>query len=46
MVRPEFTVRYTTQDVALQAATDAARQDLSGPALRYILRRDVLRLLA
>jgi len=39
-VRPEFTVRYTAQDVALLAATDAAHQDLSGPALRHILRRE------
>lgn len=39
-VRPKFTVRYTEQDVALLAATDAAHQDLSGPALRHILRRE------
>ena len=38
--RPEFTVRYTQQDIALLAATDAAHEDLSGPALRHILRRE------
>ncbi len=39
-VRPEFTVRYTAEDVALLAATDAAHEDLSGPALCHILRRE------
>ena len=39
-VRPEFTVRYTLQDIALLAATDAAHEDLSGPALRHILGRE------
>jgi len=39
-VRPEFTVRYTPEDIALLAATDAAHEDLSGPALCHILRRE------
>lgn len=39
-VRPEFRVRYTAEDVALLAATDAAHEDLSGPALCHILRRE------
>jgi hypothetical protein len=39
-VRPEFTVRYTAEDIALLAATDAAHEDLSGPALCHILRRE------
>jgi transposase InsO family protein len=39
-VRPEFHVRYTPEDTALLAATDAAHEDLSGPALRHILHRE------
>ena len=39
-VRPEFTVRYTAEDIALLAATDAVHEDLSGPALCHILRRE------
>jgi hypothetical protein len=38
--RPEFATRYTKQDIALLAATDAAHEDLSGPALRHILHRE------
>lgn len=38
--RPSFTVRYGRQDVVLLAATDAAHEDLSGPALRRILLRE------
>jgi hypothetical protein len=39
-VRPQFVVRYTREDIVLLAATDAAHEDLSGPALRHILRRE------
>lgn len=39
-VRPQFAVRYTREDIVLLAATDAAHEDLSGPALRHILRRE------
>jgi hypothetical protein len=39
-VRPVFRVRYTPGDIALLALTDAAHEDLSGPALRHILRRE------
>jgi hypothetical protein len=38
--RPRFAVRYTRADVVLLAATDAAHEDLSGPALRHILHRE------
>src|ERR1700681_3485323 len=38
--RPSFTVRYRREDVMLLAATDAAHEDLSGPALRRILHRE------
>ena len=38
--RPKFTVRYTKADIVLLAATDAAHEDLSGPALRRILHRE------
>lgn len=38
--RPSFTVRYRREDVVLLAATDAAHEDLSGPALRRILHRE------
>ena len=38
--RPEFAVRYTKEDIVLLAATDAAHEDLSGPALRHILQRE------
>jgi hypothetical protein len=38
--RPNFVCRYRKQDVHLLAATDAAHEDLSGPALRRILQRE------
>ena len=38
--RPEFAVRYLREDIVLLAATDAAHEDLSGPALRHILHRE------
>ena len=38
--RPRFPRRYTASDVALLAAVDAAHEDLSGPAVRHILRRE------
>jgi len=38
--RPEFAVRYTKEDIVLLAATDAAHEDLSGPALCHILGRE------
>jgi len=38
--RPQFAVRYTRADIVLLAATDAAHEDLSGPALRHILHRE------
>jgi hypothetical protein len=38
--RPSFTVRYQREDVVLLAATDAAHEDLAGPSLRRILRRE------
>ena len=39
-VRPEFSVRYNAEDIALLASTDAAHEDLSGPALCHILHRE------
>jgi hypothetical protein len=39
-LRPRFAVRYTRADIVLLAATDAAHEDLSGPALRHILHRE------
>ena len=38
--RPQFAVRYTKDDIVLLATTDAAHEDLSGPALRHILHRE------
>ena len=38
--RPRFARRFTTEDVALLAQTDAAHEDLSGPAIRHILHRE------
>jgi transposase InsO family protein len=38
--RPNFPRRYTAADVALLASVDAAHEDLSGPAVRHILRRE------
>lgn len=39
--RPQFPRRYTSEDAALLAAVDAAHEDLSGPALRHILQREL-----
>lgn len=39
-VRRRFPSRYTDQDRRLLAEVDAAHQDLSGPAVRRILRRE------
>jgi hypothetical protein len=38
--RPRFPVRYRREDIVVLAATDAAHEDLSGPALRRILYRE------
>ena len=38
--RPHFRRRYTTADVVLLASVDAAHEDLSGPAIRHVLRRE------
>ena len=38
--RPNFARRYRDEDIQLLAATDAAHEDLSGPALRRILHRE------
>src|ERR1700744_1243832 len=38
--RPIFPARYQREDIVLFAATDAAHEDLSGPALRRILHRE------
>lgn len=38
--RPAFTSRYRSEDVALLAAVDAAHEDLSGPAVRHIFKRE------
>lgn len=38
--RPNFVSRYRKEDIHLLAATDAAHEDLSGPALRRILHRE------
>jgi transposase InsO family protein len=38
--RPNFAQRYQKSDIVLLAATDAAHEDLSGPALRHILQRE------
>ena len=38
--RPSFAVRYRREDIVVLAATDAAHEDLSGPALRRILYRE------
>jgi hypothetical protein len=38
--RPRFPRRHTAADVALLAAVDAAHEDLAGPAVRHILRRE------
>jgi hypothetical protein len=38
--RPVFARRYTREDVALLAEVDAAHEDLSGPAVAHLLRRE------
>src|SRR5450631_552845 len=38
--RPSFARRYRNEDIVLLAVTDAAHEDLSGPALRRILHRE------
>jgi transposase InsO family protein len=38
--KPSFARRYRNEDIRLLAATDAAHEDLSGPALRRILHRE------
>lgn len=38
--RPRFASRFRDEDIRLLARTDAAHEDLSGPALRHILRRE------
>ena len=38
--RPSFKVRYQGEDIVLLAATDAVHEDLAGPSLRRILRRE------
>jgi hypothetical protein len=38
--RPRFPRRYSAEDAALLAAVDAAHEDLSGPAVRHILKRE------
>jgi transposase InsO family protein len=38
--RPNFARRYRNEDILLLAVTDAAHEDLSGPALRRILHRE------
>ena len=40
--RPSFVTQYQRADIQLLAATDAAHEDLSGPALRRILRREFI----
>ena len=39
--RPSFKRRYTQSDIALLAEVDAAHEDLSGPAVRHLLRREL-----
>lgn len=39
-VRRRFPTRYTAEDAALLAGVDAAHEELSGPAVRRILRRE------
>jgi len=38
--RPRFPRRYTAADLILLASADAAHEDLSGPAIRHVLRRE------
>ena len=39
-VRPSFPRRYTAADIALLAGVDAAHEDLSGPAVRRVVKRE------
>jgi hypothetical protein len=39
--RPSFKRRYTPSDIALLAEIDVAHEDLSGPAVRHLLRREL-----
>jgi hypothetical protein len=39
--RPSFNRRYTQSDIELLAEVDAAHEDLSGPAVRHLLRREL-----
>lgn len=39
--RPNFKRRYTQSDIALLAEVDAAHEDLSGPAVRHLLKREL-----
>jgi hypothetical protein len=39
--RPTFKRRYTEADIALLAEVDAAHEDLSGPAVRHLLQREL-----
>ena len=38
--RPNFPRRYTAADIALLAGVDAAHEELSGPAVRRVMRRE------
>src|SRR5437867_1853228 len=38
--RPNFARRYSEPDIVLLAGVDAAHEDLSGPAIRHILKRE------
>ena len=38
--QPRFPRRYSDADIALLAEVDAAHEDLSGPAVRHLLRRE------
>src|SRR5260370_1007761 len=38
--RPSFPRRYTAADIALLAGVDAAHEDLSGPAVRRVVKRE------
>jgi hypothetical protein len=39
--RPSFKRHYTQSDIALLAEVDAAHEDLSGPAVRHLLQREL-----
>src|SRR5215208_5413325 len=39
--RPSFKRHYTQSDIALLAEVDAAHEDLSGPAVRHLLNREL-----